>query len=167
MARFLLIISILASPLFSNIVLAEGYWGAKVTQVDVDTPLYDNAFNAGLIIGAEFGTLGGNNIVSLEGEFTTTIIKGDVSSFEWDMQTFGLYAALRTGKDVYLKAKAGILNWDLTLSNGATADDTGLSYGFGGGFKLSNGHTIEIEYSVIEGDSGNADFTMLGINYLF
>lgn len=153
--------------LVSHPVLAEGYWGAKVTQVDVDANQYQNAYNAGIVVGAEFGTLGSNNIVSLEGEFTTTIIKGDVATQEWDMQTFALYAALRTGKDVYLKAKAGLANWDLTLSGGGTADDTGLSYGFGGGFKLSNGHTLEIEYSVIEGDSGNSDITMLGVNYLF
>lgn len=167
MTRFKIVIVLLASSLISNIALAEGYFGAKVTQVDVDTPLYENAYNAGVIIGAEFGTLGANNIVSLEGEFTTTVIKGDVSIFEWDMQTLGIYAALRTGKDAYLKAKAGIASWDLTLSSGGSADDTGLSYGFGGGFKLSNGHTLEIEYSVIEGDSGNADISMLGVNYIF
>ncbi len=167
MTRFFIIISLLTSFLFSSSLLAEGYWGAKVTQVEVDSPAYKNAYNAGLIFGAEFGTLGANNIVSLEGEITTTVIKGDVLTAEWDMQTFGLYAALRTGKDVYLKAKAGLANWDLTLSTGGTADDTGLSYGFGGGFKLSNGHTLEIEYSVIEGDTGNADISMLGVNYLF
>lgn len=167
MTRFILTISFLASCLFSHVVLAEGYWGAKVTQIEVDNPAFDNAYNAGIIVGAEFGTLGSNNIVSLEGEFSTTVIKGDVSTSEWDVQAFGLFAALRTGKDAYLKAKAGVVSWDLSVSPGTDTDDTALSYGFGGGFKLSSGHTLEIEYSVVEGDGGNADITMLGVNYLF
>jgi len=167
MKRFILIISIFTATLLSNSALAEGYWGAKFSQVDVDSAGYDSSYNLGLIVGAEFGTLGGNNIVSLEGEFTTTVIKGDVSTTKWDLQTFGLYAALRTGQDVYLKAKAGVVSWDLTLDTGANSDDTGLSYGFGGGFKLSNGHVIEIEYTAIKGDNTNADINMLGVNYLF
>ena len=167
MKRFTLIISIFAATLLSNAASAEGYWGAKLSQVEVDSATYDNSYNIGLIVGAEFGTLGGNNIVSLEGEFTTTVIKGDVSTTKWELQTFGLYAALRTDKDAYLKAKAGIVSWDLTLGTGANSDDTALSYGFGGGFRLSNGHVIEIEYTVIDGDSNNADINMLGINYLF
>lgn len=167
MTRLIISISFLASIFFSHSALAEGYWGAKISQVEVESPAYSNAYNAALLIGAEFGTLGGNNIVSLEGEISTTIVKGDVTSTEWEVQAFGLFAAMRTGKDAYLKAKAGVVNWDISFDTGASADDTALSYGFGGGFKLSNGHTLEIEYSVVEGDGNNADIIMLGVAYLF
>ena len=167
MKRFLLVLSLCASVLFTHGAIAEGYWGIKVAQTEVDSSLYDSAYNVGLIVGADFATLGANNILSLEGEFTTTALKGDVSTTKWDLQTFGLYAALRTGREGYLKAKAGILSWDLSLDSGATADDSAFSYGFGGGFKLAGGNILEIEYSVVEGDGGNADITMLGVNYLF
>lgn len=165
MKRFILIISILASALFSNSVLAEGYWGVKVATVDIDANNYSNALNVGLFVGAEFAQAG-SNIVSLEGELTTSLIDGDtnVAGIDWSVQTFALYAAMRTGKDVYLKIKAGLLDREITLTTAgasASGSDSGFSWGVGFGF-----NDYEIEYTFIDGDGG-ADLNMFSLAYMF
>jgi len=132
MKPFILIISILTSALFSTSVLAEGYWGAKVTTVNIDANNYSNTLNVGLFVGAEFAQAG-SNIISLEGELTTSIVDGDtnVSGIDWSVQTMAIYAAMRTGKDVYLKIKAGLLDREITLSTAGASvsgSDSGLCF---------------------------------------
>jgi len=162
MKRFILIISILASSLLSNAVLAEGYWGAKVATVDVDANGFTNTLNIGIFVGAEFAQAG-SNIVSLEGELTTSLIDGDtaISGIDYSVQTFALYAAMRTGNETYLKIKGGILDREITLSTGGSGSDSGLSWGVGFGF-----NNYEIEYTFIDGDNG-ADLSMLSLGYMF
>lgn len=163
MKRFTLIISLFAASLISNIASAEGYWGAKVSSIDVDSNFYtSNPINVGLFVGAEFGQLG-SNIVSLEGEITTSLIDGETSSAgtDWSAQTLAIYAAMRTDKDTYLKFKAGILDREITLSTGGSGSDSGLSWGVGFGF-----NNYEIEYTFFDGD-GNADIGILSLGYLF
>lgn len=165
MKRFILITSILASSLLSNAVLAEGYWGVKVATVDIDANGYTTPLNIGLFVGAEFAQAG-SNIVSLEGELTTSIIDGDtnVSSIDWSVQTFALYAAMRTGTETYLKIKAGILDREITLTTAgasASGSDSGFSWGVGFGFS-----GYEIEYTFIDGDGG-ADLNMISLGYMF
>lgn len=162
MNRFTLIISIFIASLISNAAFAEGYWGAKATSVDVDASGYSNALNVGLFVGAEFAQAG-SNIVSLEGELTTSIIEGDTnnSGIDYSIQTLALYAAMRTGSETYLKVKAGILDREITLSPGGSGSDSGLSWGVGFGF-----NSYEIEYTFFDGD-GDADISMLSVGYLF
>ena len=97
MKRFILI-SILASGLLSNSVFAEGYWGVKAATVDLEANNFSNTLNVGVFVGAEFAQAG-SNIISLEGELTTTLIDGDtsISSVDWSVQKMALYAAMRTG----------------------------------------------------------------------
>lgn len=162
MKRFTLIISIFIASLLSSVASAEGYWGAKAASVDVDTNGYSNALNVGLFVGAEFAQAG-SNIVSLEGELTTSIIDGDtnISGIDYSIQTLALYAAMRTGSETYLKVKAGILDRDVTFSTGGSNTDSGLSWGVGFGF-----NSYEIEYTFFDGD-GDADISMLSVGYLF
>lgn len=166
MKHFILIISILASALFSNSVLAEGYWGVKAASVNVDNSSYNkDAINVGVFVGAEFAQAG-SNIISLEGEFTTSIVDGGttIASIDWSVQTLALYAAMRTGNETYLKVKAGLLDREITLSSpGASisGSDSGFSWGAGVGF---NGY--EIEYTFIDGDGG-ADLSMISLGYIF
>lgn len=86
MTRFILI-SILVSTLFSHSVFAEGYWGVKAATVDLDANNYSNTLNVGVFVGAEFAQAG-SNIISLEGELTTSIIDGEtnVSGIDWYAQ---------------------------------------------------------------------------------
>lgn len=162
MKRFTLIMSLFAASLLGNIASAEGYWGAKAASVDVDANGYGNAINIGLLVGAEFGQLG-SNIVSLEGELTTSIIDGDISntSNDYSVQTLALYAAMRTGSDKYLKVKAGLLDREITRNSGAASSDSGLSWGVGFGF-----NKYEIEYTFFDGGA-DADISMLSVGYLF
>ena len=163
MKRFILLISILASALFSNAALAEGYWGTKVAMVDIDANNFDKALNLGIFVGAEFAQ-SGSNIISLEGELTTSLIDGDTSlaGVDWSVQTIAVYAAMRTGRDAYLKVKAGFLDSEITFSSvGATVSDSGFSWGAGFGF-----NNYEIEYTFIDRDGG-ADLSMISLNYLF
>lgn len=162
MNRFTLIISILAASLFSNAASAAGYWGAKAASVDVDANGYSNTLNVGLFVGAEFAQAG-SNVVSLEGELTTSIVDGDTnaSGIDYSIQTLALYAAMRTGKENYLKVKGGILDREITLSTGGSGSDSGLSWGVGVGF-----NNYEIEYTFYDGD-GDADISMISVGYLF
>lgn len=161
MKRITLIMGILAASLLSNTASAEGYWGAKAASVDVDNSGYSSAINIGLFVGAEFAQAG-SNIVSLEGELTTSIIDGDANaSVDYSVQTMALYAAMRTASDNYLKIKAGILDREISLSPGGTGSDSGLSWGIGFGF-----NNYEIEYTFFDGD-GDADISMLSVGYLF
>ena len=143
---------------------AEGYFGAKAIKSDVDSSAYDSALDIGIFLGADFATLGSNTI-SLEGELTTTIIDGSVGSSDWSLQTFALYAAMRTGKDTYLKIRGGYMDREITVSPGGSNSDTGFAYGIGFGFPAA-GSTMEIEYTVYNGGS-SADITMLSLGYLF
>lgn len=143
---------------------AEGYFGIKGIKSDVDLSAYDSAFDVGIFLGADFATAGSNTI-SLEGEITTTIIDGSVGSTDWSLQTFALYAAMRTGKDTYLKIRGGYMDRELSYSPGGSNSDTGFAYGIGFGFP-AGGSTMEIEYTIYNGGS-NPDITMLSVGYLF
>ena len=162
MKRFVLITSILASALFSNSVLAEGYWGIKAATVDIDAGGFSNTLNAGLFVGAEFAQAG-SNIVSLEGELTTSVIEGDtpINGVDYSVRTMAIYAAMRTGKETYLKIKAGILDREITFNIPGSSSDSGLSWGVGFGFS-----DYEIEYTFFDGD-GSADMSMLSLGYMF
>ena len=162
MKRFMLITAILASSLLSNAVLAEGYWGVKAATVDIDANGYSNTLNIGLFVGAEFAQAG-SNIVSLEGELTTSLIDGDtrIGGVDWSVQTFAIYAAMRTGNETYLKIKGGILDREITFNIPGSSSDSGLSWGIGFGFS-----DYEIEYTFFDGD-GNADISMLSLGYMF
>ena len=165
MKRIILIISILASGLISNSVFAEGYWGLKASTVDIDANNYSNTLNIGVFAGAEFAQAG-SNIISLEGELTTSLVDGNtnVSSIDWSVRTMALYAAMRTGNETYLKVKAGLSDRKITLSSGGASvsgSDSGLSWGAGFGFS-----NYEIEYTFFDGD-GNSDLSMISLGYMF
>lgn len=162
MKRFMLITAILASTLLSNAALAEGYWGVKAATVDIDAGGYSNTLNIGLFVGAEFAQAG-SNIVSLEGELTTSLIEGDtpISGVDYSVRTMAIYAAMRTEKETYLKIKAGILDREITFNVPGSSSDSGLSWGVGFGFS-----DYEIEYTFFDGD-GSADISMISLGYLF
>ena len=165
MKRFALIISLLASALLSNSAFAEGYWGVKAATVDLDANNYSNTLNVGVFVGAEFAQAG-SNIISLEGELTTSIIDGDtnVSGIDWSVRTMALYAAMRTSGETYVKLKAGLLDREITLSaagGSISGSDSGLSWGVGLGFS-----NYEIEYTFIDGDGGS-DLSIISLGYMF
>lgn len=135
-------------------------------KADIDA--LDNTTNAGVLIGVPFIS-DRNMSAALEGEFTTTVSKGDAHIFgnrgEWDINTIALYGALRTAGPFYFKAKAGYLSEDVSISVPgikASGTDSGFSYGIGAGWRLTGGSRLEVEYTLIE-----SDVNFLSLGFIF
>jgi len=121
--------------------------------MDQDVSGLDNAINAGVGLGYDFGRF------ALEGMYSTSLSKGDARvgsvTGNWDVSILAAYAVCRTLGQYYLKAKLGYLNEDVKVSvTGASSSgsDSGASFGFGGGMHFGRGHSAELEYTVIEED---------------
>ena len=91
---------------------AEGlYIGPSAGLMDADFDGFDDATNAGVLIGYDIFT---KEIfsVSLEGELTTTVSDGDVNysagSGDWDIDTQAAYLAARLGERLYMKVRYGV-----------------------------------------------------------
>jgi outer membrane immunogenic protein len=154
----------------SSVNLNNLYYGVKVGAMSVDAVGYGDAVNIGGIVGLPITRLAQGKI-SVEGEFTTSLIKGDLGLFgtngDWRITTLAGYGVFRTDGPMYFKAKAGLLYENVSVSiagvpGSVSGSDTGLSYGIGGGMTLSGGQSIEIEYTVIE---SNVNFLSIGYNF--
>ncbi len=153
----------------NNINLNNLYYGAKVGMMMNDVPGFGDAINIGGIVGLPITRLAQGSI-SFEGELTTTVVRGDVGYFgingHWDVTTLAGYGVFTTDGPMYFKAKAGFLVEDASVTiNGLSTyggSDSGVSLGIGGGMKLSGGHRIEIEYTIIDSD---VNFLSIGYNF--
>ena len=169
MKRILMIFVLSVAPI--GVVFAAGdalYYGVKAGLMMPDVPEMGNATNIGFVVGSKL-----NNDISVEGEMTITAIDGDVSimgvSGDWDVMTLAGYAVYRSKNngDMYFKAKAGLLYEDVGIQMSgfpisASGTDTGLSLGFGAGFDIGDGRTLEVEYTIIESD---ISFLSVGVNF--
>lgn len=150
---------------------AEGlYIGGKVGIMTVDDNAFNDATNAGVVLGYEFPSRTAASF-AIEAEFTTSVSDGDFRVFgvngDWDMDTQALYAAVRFGHQFYAKGRIGYLNEDVTARAGgfsANDDDSGLSAGLGGGWRVNEHVSLEAEYTLIEED---VDFWSIGLNVSF
>jgi len=160
-----LLVVVMALLLFAQQAYAEKgerYIGLKTGSLDSDiTPIgllyrmsledkYDNLwFEAELNHGSE----GGMDISMLAG--------------------YGVYKH-HYDKTVYVKAKAGLVYQRVEFSKTfpiigkVSYDDTdfGLSFGAGGGFKINEEFTAEVEYTINTTD-GSPDYLSVGVNYKF
>jgi opacity protein-like surface antigen len=140
------------------------YLGAKIGSYmvdDSDTNLeFDNATSFGVMGGYHFG-----EGLSVEAEYNTSsgtdVNMGSTTVGEYDLSSFGVYAAYRHYPALYkglsLKAKIGVVNEEVEVSavNGLyneSSSDSGLSFGVGVGFDLNRQVALEGEYTVIEQD---------------
>ena len=157
----------------ASVAQADGaYVGAKLGLVSVDASEFDNATNAGIVLGYDF--VRSNATFSVEGELTTTLSDGDLSmpgagKAEWDITTMAIYGVtkLQLSNSAYLKGKLGVLNEDVSVNTAFgsfSEDDTGMSFGFGLGFKIREMVSLEVEYTIIEDD---VDFFSVGSNLSF
>ncbi len=161
MKNFTLLLSLFSFALFTTNVVAEGYWGLKGASVNVDSSGYSSSINVGAFVGADFTEIG-SNPVALEFDYSTKLIDGKVSGLNWDAQTSAIFAAMRTGKEAYLKVKLG-LHSSATTVNGAKGTGSGLAYGLGFGIA-----GYEVEYTIFKGKtSSDADINMLSVGYMF
>jgi len=126
------------------------YAGIKAGAFMVDVQGVDDATPFGLQLGYDFG-----ENVSVEFEYNTG--EADLGEFaEMDITTMAIYATYRSEGNAYVLAKMGLLKEELEVSQfghlSEDADESGLSYGLGGGFKLGNKLALEAEYTIVETD---------------
>lgn len=147
---------------------AGAYYGAKAGFFEVENANYDKAINAGIMVGAHF-VASSVHTVSLEGEFTTSVLPGDISggSNEWEIDTFGLFAAFRAGSGVYFKGKLGYIDRSISFKTGGVSDRNSIAYGLGFGWRRSSEQRIEVEYTIIDDDDTIADINFLSVAYIF
>ncbi len=149
---------------------AQGKWmiGVKVAKVDNGAADFDDATNAGVLLGYEFNRpIGFDGSASLEVEWTTTTSDGDIgpqSDFgvpgRWEGDIVALFFAYRTPGTVYFKAKLGGQYSDLDYKIGpgsSNVDDFSFAFGAGLGFKIGEVGKIEVEYT---GDTGDNDLNI-------
>ncbi|HYM48235.1 MAG TPA: outer membrane beta-barrel protein [Burkholderiaceae bacterium] len=133
------------------------YFGFKAGFMDADAGGHDNPFNAGGVFGYRFfedATGSG----AVEGEGTITLKDGELQGGgDWDIATIGVYFAYRTAGEVYLKGKAGFAQQNIG-GTGAVPDDTGLSFGFGVGWKPTRKAGVELEFTLFD----DVDFLSIG-----
>lgn len=134
------------------------YLGIKIGQMDIDQSGFDTSINFGLLVGYDI-LRDANGAFSIEAEYTRDISEGDVDiggvNGDWHIETLAAYGAYRTAGPVYLKARAGYLREDVSVSginSGVAGKDSGLSYGAGVGYYLNRKSGIEFEYTAIEHD---------------
>lgn len=147
------------------------YVGVKGGLMMSDLDEMDDAVNGGLVLGYAFVDDEHVGSFAVEAEYTNTISKGDVSILgadgEWEVETLALYGVYRSPGTIYVKGKIGVLNEDVSIDVGgieAAESDTGGSLGIGGGIRIGDRTSLEIEYTIIEED---VDFLSAGLNIHF
>ena len=142
------------------------YYGAKAANVSLDNPNFDDALNGGIMIGAKF-IASTTHSVALEAEVTQTVLKGDVGSQEWELDTFGVFAAFRAGGRFYFKGRIGMVDREIRTTSGSLNDDNEMGMGIGFGIQDGDMHMLEIEYTTIDDNRFSPEIRMLSIGYYF
>lgn len=129
--------------------------GAKLAfDVSVDTDFGDfDGDGFGINAGYGFG-----NGVSAEIEF----ISGEIDDVDADFDLMAIYGTYRSNGDAYFLGKLGYADGELE-----TLDDTGLSYGIGGGYRFNEQFSVEGEYTMFDFDDIDADMIAIGARYHF
>ena len=146
--------------------LERGYLGFNGGMMEIDNPNYDPSFNFGLTLGGII-TKQGSMSLGAEAQVSTTAIDGDTSAGgnEWEIDSLGLFGALRYGSENYFKLKVGYLKWEIT-TDAALTNDSDFAWGLGFGLLMPSGNSLEIEYSII-GEIAGSDISYISISYLF
>jgi hypothetical protein len=150
---------------------AEGwYLGASAGLMDSNISGFDDATNVGALLGYDLYT---HDILalSLEGEITTTVSKGDVSingvDGNWDIDTQAAYIAARLGERFYMKVRYGVLREDASVKiDGVSQSDSDTSGSWGGalGWMLTPHWGMQLDGTMVESD---VNYWNLGVKYHF
>ena len=171
----IIVLAAIAAPVFSETSTASDtsesshtYIGLKGGPMSVNS----DAFNDdGVMLGILFGYDVPDNGFAFEGEFNTTVSKAssDIAGYgDLGVTTLAGYGVYRTSGRVYLKAKLGLLYEYLTSSVSGIIDidvdqpGLAISIGVGGGWRVTDRLSAEIEFTSIEADIGYAS---LGLNW--
>jgi len=156
---------------------AKMYLGAKAGLMDADISGFDSALAAGIYGGynmlgkdAHYAADLKGGVLAIEGEIDMTLSKGDAGAAgDWDITSFGVYAAYRQplSEAFYLKAKFGFVSYDIGTTGPSTSSDTGgntsMAMGLGAGWNVGPG-SLELEFTTY---NSNVVFTSLGFHMSF
>lgn len=126
--------------------LKTGFFSGDITNADIDPPL-------GFVVGI------GQPRFSIELEILQSELEIEGlynRSSSHDFNTFALYGAYRSEGEIYFKSRLGVLREEIE-----NVEDTGLTFGIGGGVEASDAVLLEVEYTIIEAD---AKLLSVGIN---
>ncbi len=140
---------------------AQPYIGGKLGLMMPDASGVDDAVNLGILVGMTLNEVQAGSI-AVEGELTTTVIDGDTGGGDWDVTTLAGYGVFRSNGPLYFKGKAGLVYWDANFDFGpfsGSDDDINISFGVGGGYKISDKTALELEYTILDSD---LDFLSIG-----
>jgi len=140
------------------------YIGVKTGTMSVDVSGFDSVSATAFTLGASF-----NENSSIELEFANSS-SGDIDGLTGDftIKTAAVYYAFRSSGPAYVKGRIGFLQETVDINIEScgyyslcdlSGDETGLSIGFGGGFKVGFA-SIELDYTLVEED---VSFIALGI----
>lgn len=161
MKHLLLLLTLLSTTLFSTTIFAEGYFGVKGASVSKENSAYQSALNVGVFFGADFTSLGSNNI-AMEVDLSAKLSDGTVLGSKWSSQTSAVFAAMRAGTDTFIKVKLGLHETKTTVAS-SSGSETGLAYGLGFGFG-----NYELEYTVLKAEkSTGLDTNLFSVGYRF
>lgn len=150
-----------SNPVFAAEGSATGVYAgltAANDMVSVAGVTVEDASSAGLLLGYRFAESVGIELATGGGEHDFTGFPG----CSMDVSTVAVYGAFRTPGKAYFKGKMGLLNESLTstgICGGVTGDDTGMSYGIGGGVNFGKA-AFELEYTLIEADVSRLSGTL-------
>jgi len=152
-------------------VQAEGFYvGASAGIMDADIGGFDDATNAGVLLGYDVYT---REIfsVSLEGELTTTVSDGDVDfgaeTGDWDIDTQAAYVAARLGDAFYIKVRFGVARSDVSVSiadSSFNGNDTSGSWGGALGWMFNRNWGVQADGTMVDSD---VSYWNAGIRYQF
>lgn len=160
------------------------YFGAKLASMALDCPggfSCGSALNIGGYVGMQVLDLRRSGAaipgtIAVEGELTTTVIKGKMdytvpffgttTGTKWGVTTLGGYGVYRSpdANNIYFKGKLGLVYSNFSVSTfGGTSwgTSTDISWGIGAGYKLTQRNAVELELTMIN------DLTVLSLGYTF
>lgn len=146
------------------------YLGPSVGFMDADVGGFDEATNAGLLLGYDLFSKELFH-VSAETEFTTTVSDGDLEAFgqkgDWDIDTRAVYLAARVGETVYIKVRYGAAWSDVSgrvAGFSVSNSDSSVSWGGALGWNLNQHWAVQLDGTRIDSD---VNYWNLGVNYHF
>lgn len=148
-----LLVTIFAiSSVFANQDEEGLYIGAKISDLSIDLSSYTDGDTTGFIMGYSFSP---TSSIELEKNVYDVTLLG----IDTEIDTFAVYYAVRTEGEMYFKYKLGYLN-EAVSNSIVSADDTGFSYGIGGGFNFGD-LNFEFEFIQIEKDSSSTNLNLI------
>lgn len=144
-------------------VFADGWnYGFRLAYFEAAKPGVDDPDNVGVVAGYDWAKDYG--LVGIEADISSSFEDGVLAGEAVAVDTAGVYATYKTrgfsgrGLGTYLKLKAGIVYYDLSIGS-TSEDEVKASYGLGAGVNMG-AVSFEIDFSSLE-NSEMVNFSVL------